>query len=195
MRLRIPEKRGDIAFFQRVVSTLSKLPEVTELDGIPLTGSVRIRHSGTGEAITASAAKEGLFEVVKRKGETEPTKPPEPGDAGILDTIAAGLSGLAMFQVTQGQITGSAAENFWNAYGAQRMLRNNVITAGFGLLGVYQLSQGQWLGSASSLLFYALAARQVAEFDRAAVAIVGRGEAAKPPPEPPKAPRKKRNLQ
>ena len=73
------------------------------------------------------------------------------------------------------------------------MLRNNIITAGFGLLGVYQLWQGQWLGSASSLLFYALAARQVAKFDRAPVAIMGRGEAAKPPPEPPKAPRKKRS--
>ncbi len=127
LRLRIPERRGDVAFFQRVVGALSKVPDVTELDGSPLTGSVRIRYSGTAEAIAAAAAKEGLFEIRKRDGEAQPKKPPkEPaspgaphGDAGMLDSIATGLSGLALFQVTQGQVTGSAAENFWNAYGAR----------------------------------------------------------------------------
>ena len=119
LRLRIPERRGDVAFFQRVVGALSKVPDVTELDGSPLTGSVRIRYSGTSEAIAAAAAKEGLFEIRKRDGEAQPKKPPkEPaspaphGDAGMLSiSIATGLSGLALFQVTQGQVTGSAAEN------------------------------------------------------------------------------------
>ena len=44
LRLRIPERRGDVTFFQRVVGALSKVPDVTELDGSPLTGSVRIRY-------------------------------------------------------------------------------------------------------------------------------------------------------
>jgi hypothetical protein len=92
----------------------------------------------------------------------------------MLDSIATGLSGLALFQVTQGQVTGSAAENFWNAYGAQRLLGRNEIAAGFVLLGLYQLLQGQWLGSASSLFFYALAARQLAALDRAAGAMTER---------------------
>jgi len=99
LRLRIPERRGDVAFFQRVVGALSKVPDVTELDGSPLTGSVRIRYSGTAEAIAAAAAKEGLFEICKRDGEAQPKKPPkEPaspgaphGDAGMLDSIATGL--------------------------------------------------------------------------------------------------------
>jgi hypothetical protein len=116
LRLRIPERRGDVTFFQRVVGALSKVPDVTELDGSPLTGSVRIRYSGTAEAIAAAAAKEGLFEICKRDGEAQPKKPPkEPaspgaphGDAGMLDSIATGLSGLALFQVTQGQVTGTA---------------------------------------------------------------------------------------
>ena len=173
LRLRIPERRGDVAFFQRVVGALSKVPDVTELDGSPLTGSVRIRHSGTSELIAAAAAKEGLFEIGKREGDAESNKPPKQphGDAGMLDSIATGLSGLALFQVTQGQVTGSAAENFWNAYGAQRLLGRNEIAAGFVLLGLYQLLQGQWLGSASSLFFYALAARQLAVLDRAAGAM------------------------
>jgi hypothetical protein len=196
LRLRIPERRGDVAFFQRVVGALSEVPDVTELDGSPLTGSIRIRYSGTAEAIAAAAAKEGLFEIGKRDGEAQPKKrPKEPagaphGDAGMLDSIATGLSGLALFQVTQGQVTGSAAENFWNAYGAQRLLGRNEIVTGFVLLGLYQLLQGQWLGSASSLFFYAMAARQLAVLDRAAGAMTS--GAPKPPSESPKRPRKKR---
>lgn len=200
LRLRIPERRGDVAFFQRVVGVLSEVPDVTELDGSPLTGSVRIRYSGTAEAIAAAAAKEGLFEIHKRDGEAQPKKPPKepasPGaphrDAGMLDSIATGLSGLALFQVTQGQVTGSAAENFWNAYGAQRLLGRNEIAAGFVLLGLYQLLQGQWLGSASSLFFYALAARQLAVLDRAAGAMTGLSEAPHSASGPPKPPRRKR---
>jgi hypothetical protein len=196
LRLRIPERRGDVAFFQRVVEALSKLTDIKELDGSPLTGSVRIRHSGTAEAIAAAAAKEGLFEIGKRDGGAQPKKPPKepasPGDAGMLDSIATGLSGLALFQVTQGQVTGSAGENFWNAYGAQRLLGRSEIAAGFVLLGLYQLLQGQWLGSASSLFFYALAARQLAVLDRAAGAMTGLSESPHSASGPPKPPRKKR---
>lgn len=192
LRLRIPDRRGDAAFFERIVGTLSKLPDVTELDGSPLTGSIRIRHTGSCEAIIAAAGKERLFEIGKRQGEVEPKKPskqPESntdarGDAGTLDSIATGLSGLALFQVAQGEVTGSAAENFWNAYGAQRILGRKEIAAGFVLLGLYQLLQGQWLGSASSLFFYALIARQLATFDRAASAIAGPSEPPKRPSEP-----------
>jgi hypothetical protein len=189
LRLRIPERRGDVVFFQRVVGVLSEVPDVTELDGSPLTGSVRIRYSGTAEAIAAAAAKECLFEIRQRDGEAQPNKP---RDAGMLESIATGLSGLALFQVTQGQVTGSAAENFWNAYGAQRLLGRNEIAAGFVLLGLYQLLQGQWLGSASSLFFYALAARQLAVLDRAAGAMAGPRESPHSASGPPKPPRKRR---
>jgi hypothetical protein len=62
------------------------------------------------------------------------------------------------------------------------------------LLGLYQLLQGQWLGSASSLFFYALIARQLAAFDRAAGTMPALSEPPKPPGEPPKPPRKKRGV-
>jgi hypothetical protein len=137
-----------------------------------------------------------LFEIGKRDGMAQPKKPPkEPaslGHAGMLDSIATGLSGLALFQVTQGQVTGSAGENFWNAYGAQRLPGRSEIAAGFVLLGLYQLLQGQWLGSASSLFFYALAARQLAVLDRAAGAMTGPSESPHSASGPPKPPRKKR---
>jgi hypothetical protein len=197
MRLRVPERRGDVGFFQSIVGTLSKLPEITELDGFPLSGSIRIRHTGTPDAILAAAAEQGLFEIGKQESDAEPKKPRKQphGDAGMLDTIATGLSGLALFQVTQGQITGSAAENFWHAFGAERMLGSSVVAAGFGLLGLYQLLQGQWLGSASSLFFYALAAHQLATFQQAPSATTDLTEPPKPPRKQRKPPRKKRGPQ
>ena len=119
LRLRIPERRGDVAFFRRVVGALSKVPDVTELDGSPLTGSVRICYSGTvrgdrrrggqrGSVRDPQARRGGPAEEAA-KGASSPGAPH--GDAGMLDSIATGLSGLALFQVTQGQVTGSAAEN------------------------------------------------------------------------------------
>jgi hypothetical protein len=97
MRLRVPERRGDVGFFQSIVGTLSKLPEITELDGSPLSGSIRIRHTGMPDAILAAAAEQGLFEIGKQESDAEPKKPRKQlqGDAGMLDTIATGLSGLA----------------------------------------------------------------------------------------------------
>ena len=181
VRLRIPEKRGDVGFFQHLIAVLAKEPEVKELDGSPLIGSVRIRHAGSVEAITAMAANKGLFEIGERLSKAA-AKPREAATgagasgAGTLDSIATGLSGLAMVQVARGEVTGSAAENFWNAYSARRVLGSKELTTVFAILGAYQLLQGQWLGSASSLLFYALGARKFAAFDRLAGALAGRGE-------------------
>lgn len=171
LRLRIPARRGDVSFFHHIVQALSKLPSIAELSAIPLTGSIIIRHSGSAQAIAAAATEQGLFEI----GPEEPKKAPAPSSrrrshAGLRGTAATGLSGLALFQVARGQLTGNAAENFWNAYGAQRILGRPEIAAGFVLLGVAQVLRGQLLGSASSLFFYSLITRQLASIDRGATA-------------------------
>lgn len=183
LRLRIPTRRGDVSFFQRVVAALSKHPDVKELNATPLTGSILIRHSGPVLAITAAAVEQGLFEIGKREPKTPPKQArpiaTPPADPGMLDTIATGLSGLALFQVTQGEAIGNAAENFWNAYGAHRILGRSGIAAGFALLGVYQLLRGQFLGSGSSLLFYSLVTRRLAASDWAAGAMTDKNAASK----------------
>lgn len=171
LRLRIPARRGDVSFFHHIVQVLSKLPSIAELSAIPLTGSIIIRHSGPAQAITAAATEQGLFEI----GPEEPKKAPAPSSrrrphAGLRGTAATGLSGLALFQVARGRLTGNAAENFWNAYGAQRILGRPEIAAGFVLLGIAQVLRGQLLGSASSLFFYSLITRQLASIDRGATA-------------------------
>lgn len=171
LRLRIPARRGDVSFFHHIVQVLSKLPSIAELSAIPLTGSIIIRHSGPAQAITAAATEQGLFEI----GPEEPKKAPAPSSrrrphAGLRGTATTGLSGLALFQVARGRLTGNAAENFWNAYGAQRILGRPEIAAGFVLLGIAQVLRGQLLGSASSLFFYSLITRQLASIDRGATA-------------------------
>lgn len=176
LRLRIPARRGDVSFFHGIVQALSKLPGVEKLDAIPLTGSIIIRHSGSAQAIAAAATEQGLFEI----GPEEPKEAPAPSTrrrpySGLRSTAATGLSGLALFQVARGRLTGNAAENFWNAYGAQRILGRPEIAAGFVLLGIVQVLRGQLLGSASSLLFYSLITRQLASVDRGATASYNSG--------------------
>jgi hypothetical protein len=166
LRLRIATRRGDISFFERIVQALSKHPDVNELAANPLTGGILVLHSGPARAITDLAVEQGLFKIAGN-----PPKKPRPAATPVgaplgLDAIATGLSGLALFQVSQGQALGNATENFWNAYGAHRILGRSGIAAGFALAGAYQMLRGEWFGSASSLFFYSLIARQLASFDR-----------------------------
>lgn len=169
LRLRIPERRGDASFFQWVVEALSQHSEIEEIVANPLTGSLLVHHSGSAQAILAAATEQRLFEVGRtnrrKANSTTPRTKPTP-----LDPVATGLSGLALFQVARGQVAGSAAENFWNAYGAQRILGRPEIVAGFALLGIVQVLRGRLFSSAASLLFYSLVMRQLASADRAATA-------------------------
>ena len=146
VRLRIPERRGDAAFFQRIVGTLSKLPDVTELDGSPLTGSIRIRHKGPSEAIMAAAGKEGLFEIGKREGEAEPKKPPEQsgasttaphGDAGTLeldcDRIIRPCAVSSSARRGDGQCRREFLERLWGAAAAAQYRHHGGIWAAWSL--------------------------------------------------------------
>jgi Heavy metal associated domain 2 len=169
LRLRIPARRGDASFFHGVVQALSKVPGIEELDAFPLTGSIIIRHSGSAQAIAAAALEQGLFEVGLEDPQKKAATPQRPYP-GVRHTATTGLNGLALLQLARGQLTGNAAENFWNAYGAQRILGRPEIAAGFVLLGIVQVLRGQLLGSASSLFFYSLITRQLASVDRGATA-------------------------
>jgi hypothetical protein len=182
VRLKLGSKRGEVGFFESVVEVISKHPGVEELSADPLTGSIIIRHSGALEPILAAASEHQLFKVEERGTRTDASRAraaaqSERQHPGLFDAISVGLGGLGLLQVTRGEAVGSAAENFWNAYGAHRLLRNPPLAAGFAALGVYQLLRGQFLGSASSLFFYALITRQVAAAERPASG----GAATEPP--------------
>ncbi len=171
VRLRVPSRRGEVPFFEKVVRELSKHPAIRELTATPLTGSITLQHFEPLQPIIAAAAEHKLFETTRLEPQTNASESKRASrqseHSGLADGIATGLSGLSLFQVAQGNVLGSAAENLWHAFGAQRILGRPEIAVGFAALGIYQLLRGQLFGSASSLLFYALVLRQIAAMEQA----------------------------
>jgi len=170
VRLRVPSRRGDVPFFEKVVRELSKHPAIRELTATPLTGSITLQHFEPLQPVIAAAAEQKLFETRRlepaaKGGESKQVGGSNGGPG--FHGVATGLSGLSLFQVAQGNVLGSAVESFWLSFGAHRMLGRPDVAAGFAVLGVFQLLRGQFFGSASSLFFYALVMRQIAGFEQA----------------------------
>ena len=171
VRLRVPSKRGEAAFFERVVKELSKHPAIWELVASPLTGSITLEYSEPLQAIMDAAVDLLLFETGQRKpsakaGETMRSERLS-RDASLAGSVAAGLSGLSAYQAVRGNIVGNAVESFWLSFSAQVTLGRSDLSAVFAAAGVWQMLTGQLLGSASSLFFYSLVMRQVAAVEAA----------------------------
>ena len=170
VRLRVPSRCGEVPFFEQVVRELSKHPAMRELIATPLTGSITLHYFEPLHPIIAAAEDQRLFETSRLEPQSNVRRSkPAAGlreGSGLADGIATGLSGLSLFQATQGSVFGSAAENLWHAFGAQRILGRPDIAVAFAVLGIYQILRGQLFGSASSLFFYALVMRQMAAMEQ-----------------------------
>lgn len=163
VRLKIPSRRGDKPYFASLVRQLSHHPAIHELRADPRTAGLVVHHAGVVEAVLALAAEAELF--ITTETEIDPSKSLPPA---LLETTAAGLSGLALAQAARGEFLGSAAESFWHAYGSARILRRPRLAALFGALGFLQLLRGELLGSATSLAFYGILLATQAEHTRQA---------------------------
>jgi hypothetical protein len=164
-RLRIPSRRRDRPFFATVQTQLRTAPGVLTVRADPGTAGVLIAHDGDLDMIAAFAREHNLFGLVASSTLRRSTQGATTGLRRSLNgmrpgsMVAAGLTGLGLYQATRGVVLGTATENLWNAYGAQAILRKPWLAVGFASLGLYQLARGQVLGSAASLLFYALSVR------------------------------------
>ena len=171
VRLRVPSKRGDVSFFERVVKELSRHPAIWELAASPLTGTITLQYSEPLQAIMEAAAALALFETggpkpgVKAAESKRPSRRSE--SAGLAGGIAAGLSGLSLYQAARGNVIGNAVESFWLSFSAQNVLGRPDLAMVLAALGVWQMLRGQLFGSASSLLFYSMVMRQVAAVEEA----------------------------
>ena len=167
-RLRVPSKRGNPAYFQAVADGLSKVSGVVSVRTNPACASVVVEHAAHGiERISADAARNGLFELSPVSTRPETTRrflvpARQPTEAQSLSTLALAFGGLSIYQATGPRHLGTATENLWNAYGAQRALNNPLLAAFLAIVGLAQLTRGEVLGSATSLLYYALSARHLA---------------------------------
>jgi len=107
LRLRIPSRRHDQAFFDRVCERLAARAEVVAAKANPATASLLIQHYCPLERLYSVAADENLFAVAGRK--------PAASEAGFanLDFDAARfavpvLVGLAMLQAVRGNLLSPA---------------------------------------------------------------------------------------
>jgi hypothetical protein len=168
VRLRVPSKRGDVPFFERAVKELSKHPAVWELVASPLTGSITLQYSEPLQAVMDAAAGLISFEKMSgpKAGESKPAEHPI-GGVGLAGDVAAGLSGLSLYQAARGNVVGNAVESFWLSFNAQSTLGRHDLAAVFAGVGVWQMLRGRLFGSASSLFFYSMVIRQVAAMEEA----------------------------
>ena len=171
VRLRVPSRRGDVSYFERAVKELSRHPAVRELAASPLTGSITLLHSEPLQAIMDAAADLILFETGESRpdvkaGEAKRTERVGQG-ADLAGHVAAGLTGMSLFQAARGNVVGNAVESFWLSFSAQNMLGRADLATVFAAAGIWQLLRGQLLGSAASLFFYSMVMRQVAAVEEA----------------------------
>jgi hypothetical protein len=148
----------------------SKHPSLRELTASPLTGCITLHYCEPLQLMTAAGAEQKLFEIGGSESQDEGSKEQASRlreASGIAGATAAGLSGLGLFQVAHGNVSGSATENLWHAFAAQPIFGRPEIALVFAGLGVYQVRRGQIFGAASSLFFYTLILPHLAAMEQA----------------------------
>jgi hypothetical protein len=134
LRIRVPEKRRDAAFFANVADRLSAWDSVERVETNPLTASVLIHFSDPQQLFLEAIAKNDLFDI-------------------DFDAAFAQQSGPF--------VTRAAVQSFANAdRGLRRWTQNQIDMRGMLFLlllggGVYQLLRGRLATPAPTLLWYA----------------------------------------
>ena len=136
LRVKVPTRRHDAAFFADVSRRLAQCDGVTQVRVSPVTGSVLVLHSTTLDAIAAYAAQQGLFSLTtgritsdgtphSRSRAAMPSGPAQSdGERERSDRrarmISTTLTGLGTLQTVRVQIMAPALTLFWYAYDAWR---------------------------------------------------------------------------
>jgi hypothetical protein len=126
-RLRLPDRRGDAAFFASIASGLSSLPGVYKVETRPLTGSVLVQHFSTLESLTEAARNSGLFNI----GAISAAPKPEPKvtfDPKLF--VAFALAGLAIWQMSREKVAPPALTLLWYASQLGGLWRNGDMVDG-----------------------------------------------------------------
>lgn len=158
LRVRMPSKRGDTAYFSDVTQRLSEHGGITGIIANPATGSILIRHESDLPSIVQHAADLELFAI---EAVLDPTREIPRDTAQLWGPMSLAFLGLSAVQLLRGQALGPATENIWQAFGAARFLQSRELAIVFGCLALMQIARGRMFGSAVSLLFYGLIAQQL----------------------------------
>jgi hypothetical protein len=92
-RLRIPGRRRDTGFFQRVQDNLAHCPDVSLVEVAPATGSVLIFHQGGLDRVRRFARQHNLFELKSRESKPIPLGKRVSLQLGVMDKYVQHVSG------------------------------------------------------------------------------------------------------
>jgi len=162
LRLRVPDRRGDHAYFESVTQSLSAHPGVSRLRTDARRGSVIIHHTDDDAGRLIATAGE-LFSVFEEQPRLPSAVARQPETAAILEVLAATWAALGFYKLSRRDALGTASENFWSAFRAHQLLNSRTFAIAYASLGVVQLLNLRILGSASSLFYNSFIAWKLAE--------------------------------
>jgi len=141
VRLKIPQKKGDFHYFDRIAELFSDCPGITQLQLNPPAASMLICHVTEIDFLTIAefAQTNGLFTIIEQQAEETFSIPYLP----IPKFTSTGLSRVdeSLMNVSRGLVDG----------------RSLLFLALIGL-AVRQMTKGAIMGPASTLLWYAFSA-------------------------------------
>jgi heavy-metal-associated domain-containing protein len=92
-RLRVPARRGDVAFFEEVGGRLRRLPNVTRVETRPTTGSILVYHSGALDQLIEAAFGSDLADLVELALRSPPVARRLQREAAAVDEIIRRYTG------------------------------------------------------------------------------------------------------
>jgi len=124
VRVRIPERKGDAAYFMRVERDLSACERVIYVEANPLTASILLRYTGANDDLRRDAINLGLFAIEEIPPSVNPVltatseridqldrflQRSSNGSFDLLEVAFVGLIGASIVQVLRGQALGPAS--------------------------------------------------------------------------------------
>ncbi len=123
VRVRIPERKGDVAYFMRVERDLAACERVMYVEANPLTASILLRYTGANDDLRRDAINLGLFAIEEIPPSVNPVltatseridqldrflQRSSNGSFDLLEVAFVGLIGASIIQVLRGQALGPA---------------------------------------------------------------------------------------
>lgn len=124
VRLRIPARKGDTAYFARVEQELAACGRVGFIEANPLTASILLHYSGTEDDLRRDAVDLGLFTIEAIPPAANPAlnaaaaridqidrmiQRSSNGSFDLLEVAFVGLVGASIVQALRGQALGPAS--------------------------------------------------------------------------------------
>ena len=161
LRVRVPSRKGDRAFFEGTIANLRGRPSIRSVRASARTASITMEHDGDAHEIARLAREAGIFDLPEATVIQLLAERFEGRIVGVKpdSLVSVGLAGLGVYQAMRGQFLGSGVEHIWQAYGTARTVGRPDIAVAMALLGAVQMFRGRVLSPAASLFFYALMVR------------------------------------